>query len=199
MAMVLDLDDPAPSRLPYGNPTLPLDRKLQFRPPSRPVNILGREMLVQVKGESKRCMRCQKVFYICLKCERGHWHCSQGCSYAARSESLRTAKRKYRLTDKGRAANRKHQALFRKNQRLKNIVRDQSPEIEIDRVPTSPEMPEVTKELGSSTTPIKEDPKFANEPEGLSQNFEFQTKCCVCGTKITCFPRRDDFRLRKRS
>jgi hypothetical protein len=76
------------------------------------------------------CPRCESIFYICLPCDRWHWHCSTVCSLAARQISVRAARQKYGRSKKGRRTNCRAQNTYRKNQRLKQKVSHQSSEAE---------------------------------------------------------------------
>jgi len=45
---------------------------------------------------------CQKIFYICRRCDRGQIYCSPPCRDAARKEQHRKAQAKYQGSAKGR-------------------------------------------------------------------------------------------------
>ena len=48
------------------------------------------------------CARCLALFSICLECDRGRGYCGNVCSSAARRESLRRARARYRASARGR-------------------------------------------------------------------------------------------------
>ncbi len=49
------------------------------------------------------CARCGREVRICRCCDRGHRYCGEGCSKAARRDSMRRAGAKYQKTDEGSA------------------------------------------------------------------------------------------------
>jgi hypothetical protein len=68
-----------------------------------------------------RCPRCQSVFALCRRCDRGHVYCSPRCSAEARSESLRCARRRHRLSPEGRLDHRDRERARRGRRRLEAI------------------------------------------------------------------------------
>jgi len=48
------------------------------------------------------CPKCQKTFYICRHCDRGHVYCCKQCSSIARLENCRIYRRRYRENDEVR-------------------------------------------------------------------------------------------------
>lgn len=79
-----------------------------------------------------QCKRCDKVFYICSSCWRGQAYCSTCCRGAARRETHRKAQRKYRQTEKGKAAHRRQE----KRRRLKKSKKT------MDDPPSTPTQPD---------------------------------------------------------
>ena len=65
-----------------------------------------------------RCPRCQSIFAICRRCDRGHVYCSPHCSAEARSESLRRARRRHRLSPEGRLDHRDRERERRRRRRM---------------------------------------------------------------------------------
>jgi len=68
-------------------------------------------------GFSVTCNFCQKVFYICKSCYRGHKYCSYRCRRKGYLIKQKVAQAKYQKTFKGRM---KH-ALRQKKYRLKKL------------------------------------------------------------------------------
>jgi len=64
-----------------------------------------------------RCPRCQTVFAICRRCDRGHVYCSPRCSAEGRSESLRRARRRHRMSSEGRLDHRDRERDRRRRRR----------------------------------------------------------------------------------
>ena len=52
------------------------------------------------------CPRCQKTFFICRHCDRGHVYCCKECSLLSRCEKCRVYRRRYRRSDAGRKDHR---------------------------------------------------------------------------------------------
>lgn len=52
------------------------------------------------------CRNCEKLFYLCQSCWRGHAYCSDECRYAARKKAHNKAQRTYRQTEKGKENHR---------------------------------------------------------------------------------------------
>ena len=69
------------------------------------------------------CCRCQAQVIICSGCDCGHRYCPGQCATDARSDSLKRASKKYRLTRAGRINNAARQKRFR--QRHQQIVTHQ--------------------------------------------------------------------------
>jgi len=65
-----------------------------------------------------RCPRCQTLFAICRRCDRGHVYCSPRCSAEARSESLRRARRRHRQSPEGRLDHRDRERERRRRRRM---------------------------------------------------------------------------------
>jgi hypothetical protein len=59
---------------------------------------------------------CGRALYLCSGCDRGRRYCSDRCRDAARHDSMRRARRKYALSDRGRRKNRERQERWRERQ-----------------------------------------------------------------------------------
>jgi hypothetical protein len=73
-----------------------------------------------------KLLTCQKIFYICRRCDRGQVYCSPQCRGAARKEQHRKAAAKYQATRKGRRrhADRERARRERRRARAENKVTD---------------------------------------------------------------------------
>ena len=68
----------------------------------------------------KVCRRCNRIFAICVSCDRGHAYCSSACRTKARRASQRAARQRHRRSPEGRLDHRDHQRAYRAR------VRDQT-------------------------------------------------------------------------
>lgn len=48
------------------------------------------------------CPRCQKTFYICRHCDRGHVYCCKKCSQLSRFEKCQGYRKQYRQSEEAR-------------------------------------------------------------------------------------------------
>jgi len=71
---------------------------------------------MQSSARMYSCCRCQAQVIICSQCDRGNRYCTDGCSVAARSASLKRASEKYQSTRAGRFNNAVRQMRFRQRQ-----------------------------------------------------------------------------------
>src|SRR6266581_7476730 len=55
------------------------------------------------------CSRCWTRFAVCRACDRCQVYCGRRCSEQARLEDLREIRRRYRRTERGRAAHREQE------------------------------------------------------------------------------------------
>ena len=55
------------------------------------------------------CSRCWTRFAVCRACDRCQVYCGRRCSEQARLENLREIRRRYRRTERGRAAHREQE------------------------------------------------------------------------------------------
>lgn len=73
------------------------------------------------------CPRCQKTFYVCRHCDRGHVYCCRECSIESRCEKCRIYRRHYRRSPEGKKDHRDHERARRRRRILgKEIVGDHS-------------------------------------------------------------------------
>lgn len=56
---------------------------------------------------------CGQVFFLCLRCDRGHRYCGAACASEARRASLREAGRRYQGSFDGRATHAARQRRYR--------------------------------------------------------------------------------------
>ena len=72
------------------------------------------------------CPRCQKTFYICRHCDRGHVYCCRQCFRRSRCEKCRRYRRLYRQSPEGREDHREREKERRRRRALgKKSVGDQ--------------------------------------------------------------------------
>jgi hypothetical protein len=73
------------------------------------------------------CPRCQKTFYICRRCDRGHVYCCRQCFFRNRCEKCRVYRRAYRQSPEGREDHRERERARRRRRRSleKESVGDQ--------------------------------------------------------------------------
>lgn len=64
------------------------------------------------------CPRCQKRFYICRHCDRGHLYCCKECFLASRCEKCRLYRRVYRQSPKGQEDHRERERSRRRRRTL---------------------------------------------------------------------------------
>jgi hypothetical protein len=62
---------------------------------------------------------CGQVFFLCLRCDRGHRYCGPTCSRAARRASLLAAGRRYQASREGRRGHAERQRRYRERRREK--------------------------------------------------------------------------------
>lgn len=60
-----------------------------------------------------RCRNCGELAAVCRSCDRGQIYCGPDCSAAARRARVRDSRRRYRKSERGRAASRRRQAKHR--------------------------------------------------------------------------------------
>lgn len=60
---------------------------------------------------------CGQVFFLCLRCDRGHRYCSPACSREARRTTLRAAGHRYQASFDGRVTHAARQARYRERLR----------------------------------------------------------------------------------
>jgi hypothetical protein len=78
-----------------------------------PVEACRRVDVVDAPLRQRTCRRCNRLFAICISCDRGHAYCSPACREAARSASVRAARQRHRRSPEGRLDHRDHQRAYR--------------------------------------------------------------------------------------
>jgi len=68
---------------------------------------------VDVPLRQKICRLCNRLFAICVACDRGHAYCSAPCRRLARRRSIAAARRRHRRSPEGRLDHRDHQRAYR--------------------------------------------------------------------------------------
>lgn len=87
------------------------------------------------------CVRCSRQAKICGPCDRGNLYCSQECSAAARSDSLRSAGARYQRTFAGALNHAKRQQRYQIRCRAKMTHHGSPPEPPLATVePAAPEI-----------------------------------------------------------
>jgi hypothetical protein len=71
------------------------------------------------------CGGCDRAFYICCHCDRGHRYCSDGCRQNVRRQQCRQANRKHQQSPEGKLDHRDRQRVYR-DRRIQVRVTDQS-------------------------------------------------------------------------
>lgn len=64
----------------------------------------------------RHCSRCEKLFFLCKKCDRGQRYCDAVCRTVGQQEMRRRAAARYRQTAEGKAGQRDRQRAFRARQ-----------------------------------------------------------------------------------
>lgn len=82
---------------------------------------------VLVSARSFRCARraCQRVVFLCSRCDRGNRYCSRVCAVAARRECVRAAGLRYQRSRRGRFKHAARQARYRARCRARQKVTHQ--------------------------------------------------------------------------
>lgn len=71
-------------------------------------------MCLDETGLRLKCPNCRNIFFICLRCYRGHKYCSITCSNNARRQSRKRSDQHYRVSPQGRRNHRLAQDRYRK-------------------------------------------------------------------------------------
>jgi hypothetical protein len=74
---------------------------------------------MQSSSRLYQCCRCHAQVIVCRRCDRGQRYCTDGCSQAARKESIKRAGGKYQATRPGRINNAARQQRYRERQQQK--------------------------------------------------------------------------------
>jgi hypothetical protein len=62
---------------------------------------------------------CGQVFFLCVRCDRGHRYCGRACASVARRAGLRAAGERYQRSFDGRATHALRQQRYRERRRAK--------------------------------------------------------------------------------
>jgi len=159
------------------------------------------------------CARCSRQAKICGRCDRANIYCSQECSAAGRSDSLRRAGARYQRTFAGadNHARRQQQYVIRRRAKMTHqgsppetppaTVEPAAPEIATsDPAPDRPSRPEV----GGIAAPAPG--RTSQEAFRASTSFRVTAMstqqgvptCDFCGQRCPPFARRDHHRCRGR-
>jgi hypothetical protein len=136
-----------------------VDNTLRTSPAARPVSCWP--TCVMASARLVRCGNppCTRLFVLCSRCDRGHWHCGPRCSSIVRKQRQKQAAYHDRRSPSGRRmADRRQQ---RRRDRKKPIVTHQATDklgpVVIPRLPAGPEfVPEpglVPEPVGKENNP----------------------------------------------
>ncbi len=70
----------------------------------------------------RRCGGCERLFYVCSSCDRGHRYCSARCQAQHRTQSLRAARQRHQLSPEGRLDHRDRQRTYRARQQQRRMT-----------------------------------------------------------------------------
>jgi hypothetical protein len=90
----------------------------------------------------RACRWCQRLFFPCRACDRGHAYCSPSCRRAGRVQSLRAAGRRYQASPEGRLEHRDRQRAYRARCRLR-VTHQASTLAESSAILGAPQRPRV--------------------------------------------------------
>ena len=127
------------------------------------------------------CPRCWTQVFICGQCDHGQLYCSSPCRDAARQDSARAARRRYRHTKRGRELQAKRQASWRRRRSA-----------ERSRVP-SPPVGGITKPTSTTGGDIAS-ARYTN----TTSRPALAAQCSQCLRQTSGFVRQDDSPPRKR-
>ena len=140
------------------------------------------------------CPKCQRQFFICQHCDRGHVYCCRECSIRSRREKCRSYRRRHRTSLEGRLDHRDQQRYRRQRISIKEkTVGDHTSEGGIKSARVSAQTRIVAMVAALSSV-------------GEEDSSDVQTRCDFCGrpgdfvrfgqAKGGCGAKRDCFRLR---
>ena len=69
----------------------------------------------------RHCNRCEKLFFLCKKCDRGQRYCDAVCRTAGQQAMRRSAAARYRQTAEGKAGQRDRQRAFRERREANGV------------------------------------------------------------------------------
>src|SRR5215467_6584811 len=76
-----------------------------------------------------RNQRCQAVFWICTRCDRGQRYCSAACRLEGRRQQCRDANRRHQGSPEGRLDHRDRQRTYRKRYATSRVTDQSSPSV----------------------------------------------------------------------
>jgi hypothetical protein len=80
------------------------------------------EPLAEELMRQRRCGDCERLFYVCPSCDRGHRYCSERCQAQHRTKSLRAARQRHQLSPEGRLDHRDRQRTYRARQQQRRVT-----------------------------------------------------------------------------
>lgn len=121
-----------------------------------------------------QCALCHRQAIVCSQCDRGQIYCSKTCSDKARTQSVKSARTRYRQSFKGKRNHAACQARYR--DRLSKIVMDQG----------SPPLDQC-----ASMDSLNKHPKNTEKEQSPEQ-----LTCCFCKKQVSDWLRSDFLRRR---
>jgi hypothetical protein len=128
------------------------------------------------------CPCCQRSFAICCRCDRGHVYCSRRCSWEARQESLRQARRRHRRSPEGRLDHRDRERERRRRRRCGRRVGDHPSEVGELRVRVTPSSRAPSPSSANGAGAAAWEAPDAQPTPFVVQRVAASSLCCaVCG------------------
>ncbi len=114
-----------------------------------------------------RCRECGTSFGVCRSCWRGQGYCGPGCQEAGQRRLHRQAQRRYRQTEKGKAA---HRQAERRRRRIQDPVGDG--------------LPTVAKPVGRAPAPPRPKPQGSHQPQSGKTMADASSSLPARGCKV---------------
>lgn len=128
------------------------------------------------------CARCKTLFYICSSCDRGQSYCQPACRILARTQSLKTIRKRHQQSTEGRLDHAERQRERRR--KVKKTVMDHSSKLATNILPTSTELEgEAPKQEKPVLILLKEKKEDANNDV---KEKEANASCTEEGAKLLC-------------
>lgn len=124
---------------------------------------------MELSARLYNCACCNQQVILCSHCDRGNRYCFDGCSEAARRESLRDAGRSYQDSNQGRLKHAQRQARYRARQ------------ASVDSAPPPPSE-KVTHQGSDQDTPSAS--IETDEQRGEDDGFDSLYRCHCCGRAV---------------